>query len=106
EALRTAVRENEKTRLAAKPAGPKTDKPKAASYKDRLWKGWVLPATEADTWFVAGSAAYYRALDSDDLEKSLNESRAEYRGLKLGPDSPSNRVRLEEAKGLLFLDAL
>ena len=36
--------------------------------KDRLWKGWVLPASEADTWFVAGAAAYHRVLQSDDLE--------------------------------------
>ena len=33
--------------------------PRRASLKDRLWKGWVLPASDADTWFVAGSAAYY-----------------------------------------------
>ena len=27
---------------------------------DRLWKGWVLPASDADIWFASGSAAYYR----------------------------------------------
>ncbi len=29
-----------------------------------------------------------------------------YRGLKLGPDNPANRFRLEETKGVLFLDSL
>ncbi len=80
--------------------------PKTASLKNRLWKGWVLPASDADTWFVAGSAAYYRILASDDIEKSLNVERAEYRGMKLGPLDAQSRVQLERAKGALFLDEL
>ncbi len=84
----------------------KKEPPKTASLKDRLWKGWVLPASEADTWFVAGSAAYYRILASDDIEKSLNVERAEYRGMKLGPLDAQSRVQLERAKGALFLDEL
>ncbi|HTS26714.1 MAG TPA: C45 family autoproteolytic acyltransferase/hydrolase [Bryobacteraceae bacterium] len=106
DSLRTAIQENEKTRLAAK-AKPET-KPAAhtASLKDRLWKGWLLPASEADIWFVGGSAGYYRVLESDDAEKALSEQRAEYRGLKLSPDNAMNRVRLQEAKGVLFLDSL
>ena len=27
--------------------------------ESRLWKGWILPASETDTWLVAGSAAYH-----------------------------------------------
>jgi hypothetical protein len=108
--LRTAVQENEKTRLAAKPkpeTKPET-KPEAktASLKDRLWKGWMLPASDADTWFVGGAAGYHRTLESDDVEKALSAKRAEYRGLKLSPENAMNRVRLEEAKGVLFLDSL
>jgi hypothetical protein len=83
------------------------DKPYAqTSYKDRLWKGWVLPASDADTWFAAGSVAYYRALQSDDLAKALDARRTIYRGFNLGPDNPANRFRMEEIKGVLFLDSL
>jgi hypothetical protein len=86
--------------IAAPPAA------KQSSYKDRLWKGWTLPASDADTWFAAGSVAYYRALQSGDLAKALDARRATYRGLKLGPDNAANRFRLEETKGVLFLDSL
>ncbi len=79
---------------------------KATSLKDRLWKGWVLPASDADTWFVGGSAAYYRMLGSDDVEKSVKMERAVYRGLKLGPQNAMTRVQMERAKGALFLDGL
>ena len=94
---------------AAAPAKEKAEKKETAkteSLKDRLWKGWVLPASDADTWFVAGSAAYYRILASDDIEKSLDVERAAYRGLKLGPPDAQSRVQLERAKGALFLDEL
>jgi hypothetical protein len=83
------------------------DTPSAqTSYKDRLWKGWILPASDADTWLAAGSAAYYSALQSDDLAQALDARRTMYRGLKLGPDNPASRFRLEETKGVLFLDSL
>jgi hypothetical protein len=104
--LRTAVQENEKTRLAAKPKPETKPEAKTASLKDRLWKGWMLPASDADTWFVGGAAGYHRTLESDDVEKALSAKRAEYRGLKLSPENAMNRVRLEEAKGVLFLDSL
>ena len=105
DALRTAIRENEQARIADKPA-EKEPAARQASYKGRLWKGWILPASDADTWFAAGSAAYYRALRSDDLAKTLDARCATYRGLKLAPDNPANRFRLEETKGVLFLDSL
>jgi hypothetical protein len=85
--------------IAAKPS-------EHASYKDRLWKGWILPASDADTWFAAGSVAYYRALQSNDLAQTLDARRATYRRLKLEPDNPANRFRREETKGVLFLDSL
>jgi hypothetical protein len=90
--------------VPAKPAAkPET---KSITYKDKLWKGWLLPAADADTWFVAGSAAYYRVLDSDNVERAVSAERARYRGLRLGPVNDMTRVGLEEAKGALFLDSL
>ena len=106
EGLRTAIQENEKVRLAAKPKSDTTPAAKPASLKDRLWKGWVLPASDADAWLVGGAALYYRILGSDDVEKSLNALRAWYRGLKLGPQDAMTRVQLEQAKGALFLDSV
>jgi len=106
ESLRTAIRENEKARLAVKPKPDSKPAAKAASLNDRLWKGWVLPASDADTWFVGGAAGYYRVLESDDVEKALSAERATYRGLKLSPDDAMNRVYLQETKGVLFLDSL
>src|SRR6202042_3716521 len=63
---------------------PKSDS-RGASYWNRLWKGWVLPASDADTWFVRGSENYYRDLRSVDLEKAMEATRARYRRLKLEP---------------------
>jgi hypothetical protein len=104
ESLRTAIQENEKERLAAKPE--ERQRPKTADYKDRLWDGWVLPASDADTWFVAGSAAYHQVLGSDDVGKAMNARTVMYRGLKLSPDNAATRFRIEETKGVLFLDGL
>ncbi|HYW47633.1 MAG TPA: C45 family autoproteolytic acyltransferase/hydrolase, partial [Bryobacteraceae bacterium] len=106
ESLRTAIQENEKSRLAPKPKSDSKPAAKTASLKDRLWKGWVLPASDADTWFVGGAAGYYRVLESDDVEKALSAERATFRGLKLSPQDAMNRVQLEAVKGVLFLDAL
>jgi hypothetical protein len=107
--LRAALQENEKARLTAslhppRPADPPASTPK--SYEGRLWKGWVLPASDADTWFVAGSAEYQRVLRSKDLDQALNAQRAMWRGLQLSPDTALNRYRREQSKGVLFLDSL
>ena len=104
--LRAAVDGNEKARLAA----PADHKPDSAVHakpfeKERLWQGWVLPASDADDWFVAGSAAYYRDLMSDDLERQIDVRRATYRRLLIAA-RPEERQSLETAKGVLFLDAL
>ncbi len=45
--------------------------PPRLRYSDRLWTGWVLPASDADIWFASGSAAYYDDLDSKDLSKAM-----------------------------------
>jgi len=108
-ALLAEIEQNEKLRLKASLAPPKAITLPAAdppSYEGRLWKGWVLPASDADTWFVAGSAEYRRVLESKDLDEALNAQRAIWRGLKLAPDTPENHFRREEARGVLLLDAL
>ena len=111
EALQASIAENEKTRLADAEKKPESlaKKPKVVSWrerKDQLWKGWILPASDADTWFAAGSAAYYRLLQAPDLDKAMEGERIRYRGLRLEPEDSLSRYRIEEVKGTLFLDAL
>jgi hypothetical protein len=108
ETLRAAIEQNEKLRLTTSsdphPASKaETDPP---SYEGRLWKGWVLPATDADIWFVAGSAAYRRVLASKDMEGALESQQAVWRRLELVPETPANHFQRERAKGVLFLDSL
>src|SRR5205807_1997511 len=99
ESLRTAVQQNEQERLAGKApvkddkAADRKDK-RGGRYRDRLWKGWILPAADADTWFAAGSARYHDVIDAEDLDNAIEEQRAEYRGLRLAPDDPLRRFRL------------
>ena len=105
ESLASAVRENEAARLSSKVAAKKPAKP-APEYTERLWKGWVLPASDNDTWFVAGSASYYRLLQSKDLDQAIEAQRIRYRGLKLAAGNPQTRFQREQIKGALFLDGL
>jgi hypothetical protein len=102
--------EIEQARLHPKPpeSAPAAAAPRPATtnFRDRLWKGWILPAADSDTWFAAGSTVYRDMLESDDLEKALDARRLQYRGLKLAPDNAINRFRIEEIKGALFLDSL
>jgi len=108
ENLRKTIQDKEKERLAGPVNSEKDTKPaeKPASYADRLWKGWILPASDADIWLAAGSSAYYHVLQAKDLEIALNAQRAEYRGLLIRSDDPMSRFRLQEKKGVLFLDLL
>jgi len=109
EALRAAIQQNEKTRLAASldpPAHKTAEVTDPPSYEDRLWTGWILPASDADTWFVAGSARYKYVLQSQDPEEALNAQRAIWRSLEMSPDTPANHFRREQTKGVLFLDSL
>jgi hypothetical protein len=91
---------------AATPAAQRPARPAANNLKDRLWKGWIIPASEQDTWFAAGSTAYHGLLQSDDIEKAVEARRIQYRGLKLAPENEMNRFHIEEAKGVFFLDGL
>jgi hypothetical protein len=107
--LRAALQENEKSRLAASADATRTSGAAVADpppFEGRLWKGWVLPATDQDVWFVAGSAAYKRVLQSKDVEEALDAQRATWRGLALIPDTAANHFQRERAKGVLFLDSL
>ncbi|MGI8746463.1 MAG: C45 family autoproteolytic acyltransferase/hydrolase [Bryobacteraceae bacterium] len=105
DSLQASIRENEKVRLESKPAA---DKPPALkSYKDRLWKGWILPASDADNWLTAGSAAYYRDLESKDLDKAMAAHWAKYRDVTLNDSrDPRQEFQAAEHKGAIFLDSL
>ena len=111
EALSAAVRENEAERLKGVPAT--AEKKDEATYKDRLWKGWVLPATDADLWLTMGSVAYSDALLSN---ANLEAYRARYRLAAMNGDHPLRGLRADPAsrewasmatsKGALLFDAL
>jgi hypothetical protein len=105
--LRAAIQTNEKTRTAAAPAEHHHESAEHAKSieKDRLWKGWLLPASDADVWFVAGAAAYARDVASPDPDLQIQARRAAYRRLQIAA-TPADRQALETAKGVLFLDAL
>ena len=86
---------------------PEQGLPPQRNYNDRLWSGWVLPASDADIWFASGSASYFEDLDSKDLRNAMAAHRAEYRALSIIPvPSPKQRFELETQKGVLFLDQL
>ncbi len=108
QSLSAGIAANEKARVEAKNNQEirKIDPVSWHDRSDRLWKGWVLPASDTDTWFVAGSAEYYRLLQSDDVDQAMNAQKIRYRGLKLSSDTPTNRFRLQETAGALFLDSL
>jgi hypothetical protein len=107
EGLRAAIQANEKARVAPAAAEHKVDgSPDGKAFdKDRLWKGWLLPASDADIWFVAGAAEYYGDLMADDPDLEMNVRRAAYRRLQIAA-AAEDRHELETTKGGLFLDAL
>jgi Phospholipase B len=108
ETLRASIEQNEKMRMN----GSDTPERQAASasikphYDDRLWKGWVLPASESDTWFVAGSAEYHQILESSDIDTAMNAQRAIWRSLEASAATPLDQFRRERTRGVLFLDSL
>jgi hypothetical protein len=108
ETLRASIEQNEKMRMATS-AAPETPAVSASNkpyHDDRLWKGWVLPASDGDTWFVAGSAAYYRVLQSNNVNEAMNAQRAIWRSLQVSAPTPLDQYRREQARGVLFLDSL
>jgi hypothetical protein len=107
EGLRAAFQANEKKRTTAGAQERRPDQaPKAKAWDaSRLWKGWILPASDSDIWFVAGAATYYSDLISEDPELQIDGRRATYRRLQIVA-APEERHWLEAVKGELFLDAL
>ena len=107
--LRASIEQNEKLRMIDSPQ-PEGVKAASASNKpfdaDHLWKGWVLPASEGDTWFVAGSAEYYKVLQSKDVDNAMNAQRAIWRSLQANAATPLDRFRRERVSGVLLLDSL
>jgi hypothetical protein len=84
-----------------------TEEPPQQNYSNRLWKGWVLPASDADIWLASGSAAYFEDLESKDLHNAIAARWAAYRALSIVSDpTPKQRFELETQKGVLFLDQL
>jgi hypothetical protein len=87
-------------------APAKADTLSTSNKSGKLWKGWVLPASDADTWFVAGSAEYYDLLQSPDPERAIDGEKIRFRSLKLAPASPGIQFLRERTAGALFLDSL
>ena len=76
-------------------------------YADKLWKGWLLPTSDADTWFTAGSAVYYQDLRSGDVERAMAAHWAMYRESMLAEEpNESQRYQIALYKGAIFLDSL
>ncbi len=73
----------------------------------KLWKGWILPASAADTWLSAGSAAYYADLESGDFDKAMAAHWAGYRAAKMAePRTEIDRFQMEKHRGAILLDSL
>jgi len=108
ETLRASIEQNEKMRLSGshEAATPASSAAASAHYGDRLWKGWVLPASDSDTWFVAGAAEYYRVLESGNVGEAMNAQRAVWRSLQVSATTPLDQFRRERSRGVLFLDSL
>jgi hypothetical protein len=107
--LRASIGQNEKMRMADT-AGTGTPKAVSANnkadYTDRLWKGWLLPSSDSDIWFVAGSAEYSQVLQSKDVDEAMNAQRAIWRSLQASAATPLDQYRRERSRGVLFLDSL
>jgi hypothetical protein len=93
---------------------PRGHRNESSAAKDYLWKGWILPATGADTWLSAGSALYYDILKGDNIDNRLNAIRARLRAtasrMALSGVQPltfnADWHTIAETKGALTLDAL
>lgn len=84
-------------------------KPIPASPLNRsdLWKGWILPATSADTWLSAGAEALYADLQSDDPERAEQTHWAGLRAAKLAePRTALDDFAVEKHRGAILLNTL
>ncbi len=102
---------------AAAPA--KASQPGAKEEKvdaDRLWSGWISPASDGDVWLSGGAAAYFRILSDAHPNRVLDAFRVAARSYMIAADTPLSKIRLSfdsdqpnrlaTAKGALLLDAL
>ncbi len=88
----------------------------ASAADDKLWKGWILPASDSDVWLTAGATAYHSVATATDADKRLDAFRAQYRAAALDGEQTLSKITqstmssnwhtLAEAKGVLLLDAL
>ena len=102
-------------RNPVKKAGDKKTSP-APVAEDKLWKGYLLPATGGDTWITAGSSRYYGVLAGGDWDRQLAQWRASYRAAARLSDRPLRAVEVDyrsqewmetaATKGTLLFDAL
>lgn len=88
-----------------KPTAPRQESGESFS-TDQLWKGWLLPASDADRWFTAGSAAYFDDLRSKDLARALAVHWARYRSASAAQPNAIVRAAAQTHMGVLFLDQL
>ena len=115
--LKAAIATREQARLSntAKAA----EKPKPAWQKveaDRLWKGWIMPAADADRWLPAAGAVYHSLLGLDEFPKELDTWHIRYRAATRVKEWPLRQVSFDlrssdwfeaaRAKGVFLLDAL
>jgi hypothetical protein len=82
------------------------EEPPHQIYTEKLWQSWVLPASNDDIWFTAGSAAYYDDLDYKDLPNAMAARWAQYRALSIAELNSKQQFELATDKGVLFLDQL
>ncbi len=97
-------------------AKPETPAPKKQSFKERLWEGWILPASDSELWLSAGSAAYYRVLQAENWEQELEAQRTQFLADALRGDQPLRTLAsrpdttlwfdLATHKGVLLFEAL
>jgi hypothetical protein len=55
--------------------------------EEKLWKGWILPASEAEEWIAIGSAFYREALSSNSPSDEITAWR-----LRIGRSPQSTRI--------------
>jgi Phospholipase B len=117
DALRAIVAENERERTGGKRdqlAKPDSHRHNVAA--DLLWRGQILPASDADLWLTEGGAAYYHALNSDRAD-DLDVLRTDYAfAAAAAGETPLRDIKADMrsrewaamagSKGALLLDAL
>jgi hypothetical protein len=104
---------------AAAPAATAPEKPKPlieTVAEEKLWKGWILPASDADLWLSMGAADYRRVLASNEPDRALAVLQVRARVAALALDAPLSSLKtdvrspawadLAQAKGALVLDAV